>query len=168
MPAIEASPLRSPSPGCFLAMQCGQQSLWKLEGFEGKSWPRGAGAELIAEEVTLVWSLPGPTSQHCGPLQSKADGTSPAASLPIPRLSLILSTLSVAACRELGAGCLDPHQGRRPGSWWLSNHQGSAPVLWGSFPEMPPLPSTGPLDQGVELWSLYLETTLRTAGHPWI
>ena len=109
--------------------------------------------------MTLVWSLPGPTSQQCGPSQSRADGTSPVASLPIPHLSLVLPTLSGAACRERGAGCLDPRQGGRPGSWWLSNHQGPAPVRGVSFPGMPPLPSMGPRIRawsfGLFIWKLH-------------
>lgn len=57
-PGMEASPQSSPSPSPFLGIQCGQQSLWKLELSGGKSGHRKAGAQsLITEEMTLVWSL---------------------------------------------------------------------------------------------------------------
>lgn len=44
-PAMEASPQSYPSPGPFLAIQCGQQSFWKLEVFGGKSGHREARAQ---------------------------------------------------------------------------------------------------------------------------
>lgn len=37
--------LEPPSPSPFLGIQCGQQSLWKLELFGGKSGHREAGAQ---------------------------------------------------------------------------------------------------------------------------
>lgn len=44
-PGMEASPQHSPSPSPFLGMQCGQQSLWKLELLGGKPGHREAGAQ---------------------------------------------------------------------------------------------------------------------------
>lgn len=73
-PGMEASPQGSPASSPFLGIQCGQQSLWKLELFGGKSGHselgprvnyRGNDPGLVSLEVA------GPVSQHCSPLTSR-------------------------------------------------------------------------------------------------